>query len=1284
MKRKILIPLVIVLTLIVGVFAVGVMAADSDPELTITGGNLKFAERVYMLFAVDSENISDTENVRLLVFRGENVKADKCVVGNQVATIAPGSPVVDENVSGDVFTYTDIAAAEMTEDIYVRAYYKDADGNEYYSNVIKYSILQYAMNKLGYTGTPAKEENVRKMLSKMLEYGAAAQDVFGVNTDRLATDEYVKVYLNGAEFEDGLNYGLVKKNATARVYAPDSANPFVVIKDNNGNIVSRGEGYADVPTLVNATYTVEFLAEEPSFGAYDRVVIVGIDGAGSFYENYVNENSKRIQNKIFGNGAVTRTMRVGTPTASCVGWGALLHGVTPENLGYVENYVVEEAETFPLDSKYPSILKLTKDAYPESDVAALYSWIGIQGTVEQNYGIDTLHCNNNVDLTNYITDTYLANNDPKMLYVHLGNPDYIGHTVGHHTAEYYASLDLAYTQIEAIYDALDAGGLLENTLFIVTTDHGGVGLGHGGLTDCEKYGMFAVAGKTVENGKIGEMELRDGASIALYALGIQQPETYTSAIPANVFKGVLATERHEYHDVDNPRYHEPETTPASGSEDYIANYFDNLTTYIPFDGTTSTAIGSTVDEFGKIVYEDGYFGKGVKLDDGHLNVNEFAPGEESFTIALWMKTPSAHVSSPIIMNKEWDTSENGLHVALERDTSKPRGQESYIRYGFGNNASTVSVSKDVSLPENFYSGWFHLIISVDRENREVTLVYDFGEAHTLKISSIYDANIDKTNLTTIYNYLTLGNDATGEAEYKSGFSVDEFMIFDGAFDRADINKLAEYFGVNENSLIEEEKNVTNVFDEGMKPDVYFDFNDNIKNKGEGAYRINEIGTVPFVEGVNGSAVYLDGKNYISMEDFNLGTGSYTFSFWLNPTDMRTGETDGNGRYIVPIISNADGSSRENAGISIQLNCERDRLNLTMGDETNNGFNRGYNLPADVYENQWLHIIIVADRAASGGNVYVYVNFVELESVEQGKFTGITYYNTKTDPFTSSLDTTNPFNIGQYGNPALNSNTNRTLLANVDDLMIFKRALSLSEVVEMCKYYRGTLSDHLDVDPTIYFDFNGDIDNNGSYTGAVNGSATLTQGYYGEGATFTNDQSIDLTDYQFGDKSFTIAFWMKSDYVSGYSHTEGDENYYWLPILATRNMSGTDEGLEVFYSRDYQGIFVRFYKNGNPYYLNIKFDGIHKENEWMHVTIVVDREAGKIRGYLNFEAIEPTGWDYDKIANVPADTPTGTLHIGQDGQGDYHVSYRKQLDEFLIFDVALTEDEIAKLAEYYGY
>ena len=1334
MKRRILIPLVIVLTLIVGVFAIGVMAADSDPELTITGGNLEFSDRVHILFAVDSENISDTENVRLLVFRGENVKAKNCTLGNEVAVVEPGSPVKVDNVSGDVFTYTEVAAAEMTEDIYVRAYYKDADGNEYYSNVVKYSILQYAMNKLGYTGTPTDNTKLKTMLQNMLIYGASAQDYFGVNTDRLATDEYVKINLEGATMKDGLSYGLIKKGDTFGVDVPTTAEkPYVIWTDTNGKTVAAGD---DNPIIArtNRTFVAKTQAVESTFGSYKYVVIVGVDGAGTFYPNITkqadgtyaeNQNGTSLTPRIdaiFADGAKTYTNRVTSPTASSISWMSCLHGVLPENHGNTENIQVENGIPYSMDTNYPSILRVAKEAMPDAEIAAIYNWIGITGIVESaaDTGITNQRISGEGNLVRYLENGYISENTPALLYIHLNDPDSIGHSYGHHTAEYYAQLEKTDAHIGRIYDAYVNAGIIDETLFIVTSDHGGVKYvnskgevsgTHGGLEDCEKYTLFGAAGKNVNSGAtIGEMYIRDTASIALHALGIELPDTYTSIIPNNLFPDVVNMVRVEYHDPDLPRYHEPVTTPEYGSGNDVTNYVDNtLAVYMPLDGDTTEHVNnSAVDEYGKITYTDGYFGKGAWLEDGHLNVHaSFTPGTDSFTISTWAKfaTPTNGLS-PMIATKKISSASNGFVFATGRYASVER-QDHYGMIEFGTGGKNVRYTGGASCPElafptDYIYGWMHVMINVDKDRGLITVYYDFEEAYVIDMP----AEVMQASLTSALDYITLGNDTTGAASAKSGVWFDEFMIFNGSFDANDVAGLMEYYGFEGTSAPEENESIGDILD----ADYYFDFDGLTKNEGSKDTAVYKYGTLEYSEGVDGKAAYLDGADYFTLPDAKFGTGDFTMAAWVKPTDLkfRSG-------YRIPILSTSTSDSRDkdNYGINVFYDLEYGNIAVIIADG-DKGLQEMYRLfkPSTIpgaykiknsetgvweftdesyanfdaayagqplhseLENQWMHIAVSIDRTAKQATIYL--NFKPVMTFD------LKYYNPQTFiPDTLSIDD-QPLTIGQLGAPQ----SKYTPKLYLDDLMLFDDALSGVEIAKIEKYYRAPLSDFVDKTPVIDLSFDGSSENTGSYTGTVEeeGTVQYTDGYYGQ-SVYLYKNAIDLPELKLGKDDLTVAFWVNSEVL-----TNGGDYSWYGNIFATAYGSESDRaGIAIVFKRDSKGIYVNTNDgNGNRGYAVGKWEGFAEAGEWMHVTVVVRRNPGdgqqSLEIYLNFQKVTLSITGATAFMQNSFDGGEGfTPHIGTDGQGNTsNYTLNAKIDEFLLFNEGLTAEEIAKLAEYYGY
>ena len=523
-----------------------------------------------------------------------------------------------------------------------------------------------------------------------------------------------------------------------------------------------------------------------TFGSYKHAIIVGVDGAGCFYPDETNTPN---MDRIFKNGAVTYTMRVTSPSASSVSWMSCLHGVQPENHGNTENIDVEAGIPYPMESKYPSILRIAKEARPEEDVACIYAWIGIHGIVEDGAGLNNQRIRD-PGIADFFESGYLEEKKPLLVYIHYNGPDGVGHHAGHHTPEYYQSIELMDGYIGRIYDAYEKAGMIEDTLFIVTSDHGGINKTHGGLHDCEKYAMFAVAGKNVTNTEIEDMYIRDTSAVVLHALGIKMPETYTARVPSGIFPDVKAEKRREYHDPDLPRYRLPEPTPSENSGKYITDFVNKrLLIYLPFDGDTKDVLGREVIEHGKITYEDGYFGKGIQLEDGYLNIKDFKLGAGSYTISMWVKSATpTNGYSPMITNKPMSSEADGFVYANGRYASVER-QDHYGYLNVAKDGQYASVKNN--MPKSYIHGWLHVTVILDRESGEIRLAYDFGDFERQALPETVTPGVSLDNA---YDYLTIGEAPDGNAAYKSGIAIDEFMIFEGAFDESDMQGLKRYFG----------------------------------------------------------------------------------------------------------------------------------------------------------------------------------------------------------------------------------------------------------------------------------------------------------------------------------------------------------------------------------------------------------------------------------------------------------------------------------------------------------
>ena len=271
---------------------------------------------------------------------------------------------------------------------------------------------------------------------------------------------------------------------------------------------------------------------------YSNVIVLGIDGAGSFIKDAVTPNFDR----IFANGAVTYGALASNPSISAECWGSMLLGVGPE-IHKLTNGIVSSTP-YPVDSPFPSLFRRIREAYPDAELGSYCDWNPITyGIVENGLGVS--HDTANDDELTPIICNYIREKKPNFLFIQFDSVDGAGHKYGYGTPEHLKRINEVDALVNDVYSAAEEAGIINNTLFIVIADHGGTNPGngeggsHGGWTDGEKYVTFAAAGKGVNHTEIEEMNIRDLAAIVLYAFGINAPEFsvngWTSQIPDGIF-----------------------------------------------------------------------------------------------------------------------------------------------------------------------------------------------------------------------------------------------------------------------------------------------------------------------------------------------------------------------------------------------------------------------------------------------------------------------------------------------------------------------------------------------------------------------------------------------------------------------------------------------------------------------------------------------------------------------------------------------------------------------------
>lgn len=272
-----------------------------------------------------------------------------------------------------------------------------------------------------------------------------------------------------------------------------------------------------------------------------HVVLIGLDGWGAYS---VPKADIPTIKQLMADGSYTLEKRSALPSSSAINWASMFMGAGPELHGYTQwGSKTPELPSRELNEHgiFPTIFQLLRNAQPEAEIGCLYEWDGIK------YLVDTLALSHHAQAPDYnkhpealcsMAETYIKEKQPTFLAVCFDNPDHVGHQAGHDTPEYYAKLKELDAYVARIVQAVKDAGMLEQTIFILTADHGGINKGHGGKTMQEMQTPFIISGKNVRKGlEFPESMMQyDVASTIAYIFGLEQPQVWIGRPMKQVFR----------------------------------------------------------------------------------------------------------------------------------------------------------------------------------------------------------------------------------------------------------------------------------------------------------------------------------------------------------------------------------------------------------------------------------------------------------------------------------------------------------------------------------------------------------------------------------------------------------------------------------------------------------------------------------------------------------------------------------------------------------------------------
>jgi arylsulfatase A-like enzyme len=268
------------------------------------------------------------------------------------------------------------------------------------------------------------------------------------------------------------------------------------------------------PTVISAatsTPTASPVARPP----VQRIVIISVDGLRP--DGLLRSNIPRISALING-GAVSYSAQTVFPSGTLPAHASMLSGMCVSKHGITWNDY-EPARGYLAG---PTIFSVAHDAGLRTVMVVGKEKLK---TIARPGTVDTFRFVPGSDEEIVQAALQEAAGGFGVLFVHLTFPDFIGHTEGWMSAAYLGIIGRDDTAVGTLLDGLRAVNLLEGTLIILTSDHGGHDQSHGSALQEDMTIPWIIFGPGVTESLSLEVPILtvDTAATGVWALGLTVP-----------------------------------------------------------------------------------------------------------------------------------------------------------------------------------------------------------------------------------------------------------------------------------------------------------------------------------------------------------------------------------------------------------------------------------------------------------------------------------------------------------------------------------------------------------------------------------------------------------------------------------------------------------------------------------------------------------------------------------------------------------------------------------------
>jgi len=254
----------------------------------------------------------------------------------------------------------------------------------------------------------------------------------------------------------------------------------------------------------------------PDFVPAKHLVFIGLDGWGGAYVSKANMPTVK---RMMSNGAWCLTALNVLPGQSWPNWTSLFCGAPPEKRGKKE---------------FPSIFTLVENNGQKS--AFFYEWTEL-GKICSDSAAEKQEIFTNLESAQKIAAS-IKEQKPFFTAVVFNEPDATGHARRWGSVDYYAKLAQIDGFIAIIEQAVKDAEIYDDTIFVLSADHGGSMYWHESNTPIKRNIPLIVFGDGIKEGFkiISTVNIYDIAPTMAALMGMEIPPEWTGRLLHEIFK----------------------------------------------------------------------------------------------------------------------------------------------------------------------------------------------------------------------------------------------------------------------------------------------------------------------------------------------------------------------------------------------------------------------------------------------------------------------------------------------------------------------------------------------------------------------------------------------------------------------------------------------------------------------------------------------------------------------------------------------------------------------------